>query len=80
MAFKVDKSESIHQFRKSHTEEVHVDLITNKDKQYINFRVFYMSEFDEYLPGKQGMSLSVSKLDDLEKAVKRLRAKFPKSE
>lgn len=80
MAYQVDKTEPVMKFKKSMTDEVHVDIVTNKGKKFINIRVFYQDEFSNWNPGKQGMTLSINKIDDLEEMVKKLREKIPKGE
>lgn len=53
---------------------VRVSLRTWEGKQYISLRAFFKPKGrDEWLPGKQGLSLAVGLLPRLEEAVRKLR-------
>lgn len=59
-------------FEKNSREEVWVSIDDFRGKKLINLRVHYRSETGEWLPGKQGLAVSVDRYRDLAEAVLKL--------
>jgi hypothetical protein len=59
-------------FEKNSREEVWVSIDDFRGKKIINLRVHYRSETGEWLPGKQGLALSVDRYRELAEAVLRI--------
>jgi Transcriptional Coactivator p15 (PC4) len=59
----------IARFEKNSREEVWVSLDDFHGKKLINLRVHYRSEGGEWLPGKQGLAVSVDRYRDLAEAI-----------
>lgn len=56
-------------FEKNSREEVWVSIDDFRGKKLINLRVHYRSETGDWLPGKQGLALSVERYRELAEAV-----------
>jgi hypothetical protein len=65
-------SQLVAQFEKNAKEEVRVSIDEFHGRKIINLRVYYRSESDQWLPGKQGLALAVDCYRDLAAAVLRL--------
>jgi hypothetical protein len=64
--------EIISKFEKNSKEEVRVSVDEFRGRKLINIRVFYKDAAGEWLPGKQGLALSVDRFRDLVDAVLQL--------
>jgi hypothetical protein len=64
-------SQTLHSFRKNALEEVRASLTEYKTRQYIDLRVFYKADNDEFRPSKKGLTLSPELLPELEEALSR---------
>lgn len=77
-----DSTKVVHTFAKKRGEKVQVSVDVFKGRKMLNIRTYYLPEHapDEsdqhWLPAKQGIALAAEKLDDLEAAVKALRAEI----
>jgi hypothetical protein len=65
-------SEVIAKFEKNSREEVWVSIDDFRGRKIINIRVHYRSESGQWLPGKQGVALSVERYRDLAEAILQL--------
>jgi hypothetical protein len=63
-------------FEKNSREEVWVSVDDFRGRKIINMRVHYRSETGQWLPGKQGIALSVDRYRDLAEAVLQLGEKL----
>ena len=68
-----DEIKLIHSFPKNALEEVRVYLSEYKRKPYLNLRVFYKAEDEQWKPTPKGLTLSVDLIDELVAAVAALR-------
>ncbi len=66
-------NQTVYTFPKNPTEEIRASLSTYKGKQYLDLRVYYLGDDDEYHPSKKGITLSPDLLGELEEAVRKLR-------
>jgi hypothetical protein len=66
-----DSSKVIAQFEKNSREEVRVSIDEFRGYKIINIRAYYRSG-DQWLPGKQGLALTVERYRDLVDAVLKL--------
>ncbi len=57
------------QFEKNSKEEVRISIDDFHGRKLINLRVYYRSDGGQWLPGKQGLALSVDLYRDLADAV-----------
>ncbi len=64
--------EAIVKFEKNSKEEVRVSVDEYRGRKIINIRVYYRNEAGAWLPGKQGIALSVDRYRDLADAVLQL--------
>jgi hypothetical protein len=64
-----DSSEVIAKFEKNSREEVWISIDDFRGRKLINLRVHYRSPTGDWLPGKQGIALSVERYRDLAEAV-----------
>lgn len=69
-------SEVVAKFEKNSREEVWVSIDDFRGRKIINIRVHYRSETGQWLPGKQGLALSVDRYRDLAEAVLQLGEKL----
>lgn len=77
MSDSTTKTELIAKFEKKPGEEVRVSIDEFKGHRLINIRVWYTHpETREMLPGKQGITLAVEKIDALKTAVGQLAEKL----
>lgn len=65
-------------FEKNSREEVRVSVDLYQGRQIINIRVYYRDKDNgsQWLPGKQGLALSVDRYRDLAEAVLKLGEKL----
>jgi hypothetical protein len=65
-------------FEKNSREEVRVSVDLYQGRQIINIRVYYRDKENgaQWLPGKQGLALSVDRYRDLAEAVLKLGEKL----
>ena len=64
-----DNRNVVARFEKNSREEVWVSIDEFRGKKLINLRVHYRSDRGEWLPGKQGLALSLDRYRDLAEAV-----------
>lgn len=64
--------EVISKFEKNSKEEVRVSVDEFRGRKIINIRVYYKDPTGEWLPGKQGLALSIDRFRDLVDAVLQL--------
>ena len=72
----IDRGEVIAKFEKNSREEVWISVDDFRGRKLINIRVHYRSPTGEWLPGKQGVALSVDRYRDLAEAVLTLGEKL----
>jgi hypothetical protein len=72
----VDHSDVVAKFEKNSREEVWVSVDEFRGRKIINLRVHYRSETGDWLPGKQGVALSVDRYRDLAEAILKLGEKL----
>ena len=74
---KKEKDREIAVFEKNAVEEVRVKLVNWKDQDYLDVRVWFNSNGDEFFPTKKGLTIGVELipkfLDALQKADKVLK-------
>ena len=63
------ESSPIARFEKNKREEVRISVDNFHGKQLINLRVYYKGDSGEWLPGKQGLAISVERYRDLAEAI-----------
>lgn len=74
-----DSSQLVAHFAKNSREEVRISIDVFKGKKLVNMRVFYFNgDTDTYLPGKQGMAISVEKFDVLMTSLKLVQEQLAK--
>jgi len=66
-------NKTVYSFPKNPTEEIRASLSSYKNKQYLDLRIYYLGDDDEYHPSKKGITLSPDLLGELEEAVRKLR-------
>ncbi len=71
-----DGSEIVAKFEKNSREEVWVSVDDFRGRKIINIRVHYRSDTGDWLPGKQGLALSVERYRDLAEAILQLGEKL----
>jgi len=71
-----ESSDVVAKFEKNSREEVWVSVDDFRGRKIISLRVHYRSESGDWLPGKQGLALSVDKYRDLAEAVLKLGEKM----
>ena len=71
-----DEREVVAKFEKNSREEVWVSIDEFRGRKIINLRVHYRSETGDWLPGKQGLALSVERYRDLAEAILQLGEKL----
>ena len=70
-------SELIATFEKNSREEVRVSIDEYMGKKLVNIRVFYKSEKGgEWLPGKQGVAVSIDRYRELAEAILKVGEKL----
>lgn len=69
-------SEVVAKFEKNSREEVWVSIDDFRGRKILNIRVHYRSDTGQWLPGKQGIALSVDRYRDLAEAVLQLGEKL----
>lgn len=72
----IDRGDIIAKFEKNSREEVWISVDDFRGRKLINIRVYYRSPTGEWLPGKQGVALSVDRYRDLAEAVLTLGEKL----
>jgi hypothetical protein len=65
-------NQTVAQFEKNSKEEVRISIDEYHGRKLINLRVFYKSQDGKWLPGKQGLALSVDRYRDLADALIRV--------
>lgn len=68
----IGRGEVIAKFDKNSREEVWVSVDEFRGRKIINIRVHYRSESGDWLPGKQGLAVSVDRYRDLAEAILKL--------
>lgn len=71
-----DRSDIVAKFEKNSREEVWVSVDDFRGRKIINIRVHYRAESGEWLPGKQGLALSVDSYRDLAEGILKLGEKL----
>lgn len=71
-----DSSDVVAKFEKNSREEVWVSVDDFRGRKIINIRVHYRSESGDWLPGKQGLAVSVDRYRDLAEAILKLGEKL----
>ena len=66
------QTEPIVKFEKNSKEEVRVSVDDFRGRKIMNIRVYYRNEAGEWLPGKQGIALSVDRYRELADSVLQL--------
>jgi hypothetical protein len=66
-------NQTLHSFSKNSLEEVRASLTEYKGKQYIDLRVFYKADDEEFRPTKKGLTLALELIPELEEAVKKCK-------
>jgi hypothetical protein len=66
-----ESSKIVAQFEKNSREEIRVSIDDFRGYKIINIRAYYRSA-DQWLPGKQGLALTVERYRDLADAVLKL--------
>lgn len=51
--------------QKNSREIFRVEISEYKGEEYVNIRVYYKDENDEYKPGKKGVAIKVDKYDEV---------------
>jgi len=70
------RGEVIAKFEKNSREEVWVSVDDFRGRKIINIRVYYRSETGAWLPGKQGIAVTVERYRDLAEAILKLGEKL----
>lgn len=73
-----DEARVVHSFPKNPLEEVRASVTVYKGKQYLDLRVYYKGDDDEYRPSKKGLTLALDLFQELEKAVMKLKEEIEK--
>ncbi len=60
-----DDFKLVHSFPKNALEEVRAYVSEYKKRDYINLRVFYKTDDDQWKPSPKGITLAVDLIDDL---------------
>lgn len=63
------------EFQKNEKEKIRCELSEFKGQKYVNLRVMYLDDNDNWLYSPKGLTLPISLMSDLKKAVDRLAAK-----
>lgn len=61
----------IAEIEKNLKEVIRIEISEFKGKNYLNIRLWYMSEDGEYKPSPKGISLPVSKAENISEALKK---------
>jgi hypothetical protein len=69
-------SDVVAKFEKNSREEVWVSVDDFRGRKIINIRVHYKSDTGQWLPGKQGLAVSVDRYRDLAAAILQLGEKL----
>lgn len=72
----IDRGEVVASFEKNSREEVRISVDDFRGRKIINIRVYYRGEGSEWLPGKQGLAVSVDRYRDLAEAILKLGEKL----
>lgn len=72
----VARGDVVAKFEKNSREEVWVSVDDFRGRKIINIRVHYRSESGTWLPGKQGLAVSVERYRDLAEAMLKLGEKL----
>ena len=72
----VERGEIVAKFEKNSREEVWVSVDNFRGRKIINIRVYYRSEKGDWMPGKQGLAVSVDRYRDLAEAILNLGEKL----
>ncbi len=72
----VARGEVVASFEKNSREEVRISVDEFRGRKIINIRVYYRSESGTWLPGKQGLAISVDRYRDLAEATLKLGEKL----
>ncbi len=64
---------AVYSFRKNALEQVRASISTYKGKQYADMRVYYESDDGEWRPTKEGITIALDLLPELDEALKKLR-------
>lgn len=63
----------VHSFEKNPTEQVRVSITVFKGKEYVDLRIYYKGDDEEFHPSKKGLTLSVDLFEELEAGVQKLK-------
>jgi len=63
----------VHSFPKNPLEEVRSSVTYFKGKQYVDIRIYYKGDDEEYHPSKKGLTLSVDLFPELEIGLQKLK-------
>lgn len=69
-----DSDRVLHRFKKNAFEEVRATITSYRGEEYASLRAYYEAEPGVWRPTKKGLTLSLDLLDELEAAVKALKA------
>lgn len=70
-------SEPVAQFDKNSREQVRISIDDFKGRKLINIRVWYHNaDLEQWLPGKQGLTLQVDKFEAFRAAIAQLAEKL----
>ncbi len=65
----------VSEFKKNDSEKIRCEISDFKGKKYVNLRVMYLDDNDNWLYSPKGLTLPVDLMDDLKKAVDKMAAK-----
>lgn len=68
-----DEAVLVHSFPKNPLEEVRASLTVFKGKRYVDLRIYYKGDDEEYRPSKKGLTVALELFPELEEAVRRLK-------
>lgn len=51
-------------------DQIHVKAVTKKGKAYVDVRVFYLNDIDEWAPTSKGVTIPVDKAEDITNAIR----------
>lgn len=68
-----DESILVHSFPKNPLEEVRASLTVFKGKKYVDLRIYYKGDDEEFLPSKKGLTIALDLFPELEEAIGKLK-------
>jgi len=69
----------INEFQKNSNEKVRVETSSFKGKEYINLRIMFKDDKDNWLYSPKGLTLRFDLMDDLKKAIDKAATKVYES-